>query len=46
MSVGSIVGGFIPGIWGGSYFSFEGLFCSGIVALFGIFAGYKLGQMI
>ncbi len=44
MSVGTLVGGFLPALWGGDYFSLAGVLCSGIGGLAGIWAGYRLGQ--
>ena len=44
MSIGSIIGGFLPALWGGDYFSMAGILCSGIGGLAGIWLGFKVGQ--
>jgi predicted MFS family arabinose efflux permease len=36
MTIGSTLGGFIPNLWGTSFFSLAGLVWSGIGGLFGI----------
>jgi hypothetical protein len=46
MTVGSILGGFLPALWGGDLFSFSGLFCSGAGGILGIWMGYKLGNSL
>lgn len=42
MFVGSIVGGYIPVIFGVSIFSFWSLIGNGVGSIIGIIAGYKL----
>ncbi len=42
MTVGSVVGGYVPSIWGAGIFSFASLFGSGIGGALGIFIAYKL----
>jgi uncharacterized membrane protein YeaQ/YmgE (transglycosylase-associated protein family) len=42
--VGSIVGGFVPELWGASAFGLWAVITSTIGALIGIWAGVKLGQ--
>jgi hypothetical protein len=44
--VGSTLGGFLPNLWGGSLFSFSGLFCSTAGGLLGIWIGYKIGNSL
>lgn len=41
MIVGSIVGGYLPALWGGNVFSMSSLFLSALGAFVGIWAGYK-----
>lgn len=41
MTLGSITGGLIPGLWGSGYLSMSGFACSGLGALFGIWLGVK-----
>jgi len=40
--IGSIVGGYIPILWGGSLFSIASILCGTVGGLFGISAGYKI----
>lgn len=44
MTVGSIIGGYIPILFGVDMFSYFSVLTSGIGALLGIFIGYKLNQ--
>lgn len=44
MFVGSIVGGYVPLIWGGSTFSFSSVLLAGVGGFTGIYAGYKLSR--
>lgn len=46
MFVGSTVAGFIPELWGSSFLSMAGFFCSVAGALIGIWAGYKLANSL
>ena len=46
MFVGSAVGGYVPTFWGADLFSFSGLFGSFVGSLVGVWAAYKLYQMI
>lgn len=46
LGVGSTVGGYVPTLWGGDLISFSGLFGSFIGGMVGIWAAYKLNQMI
>ena len=43
MFVGSTLGGILPALWGGDVFSY--IIFSGIGALAGIWAGYKLSNL-
>jgi uncharacterized membrane protein YeaQ/YmgE (transglycosylase-associated protein family) len=46
MIVGSVVGGYLPTLFGADYFSMASVIVSTIGALFGIYVGYKLGQWL
>lgn len=45
MIVGSAVGGFIPTLWGDSYFSLSSIIFTAIGGFLGIWLGFKLGNM-
>jgi uncharacterized membrane protein YeaQ/YmgE (transglycosylase-associated protein family) len=40
--IGSVVGGFIPALWGAGTFSFSSIIFSSLGAMAGIFVAYKL----
>jgi hypothetical protein len=42
--VGSIAGGYLPVLWGGSVFSITSILTSTAGGLLGIFLGYQIGQ--
>lgn len=44
MFVGSIIGGYIPVLFGASLFSFSSLIGNGLGSIVGIIAGYKLAS--
>ena len=44
MIAGSIIGGYVPAIFGISLFSFASILMSGIGAILGVWIGYKLGE--
>lgn len=44
--LGSIAGGYIPLLWGGSVFSLSSIFLSGAGALVGIWLGFKVAQKL
>jgi hypothetical protein len=44
--LGSIVGGYLPLLWGGSVFSLSSIFLSGVGALVGIWFGFKVSQRL
>ncbi|MFH0937132.1 MAG: hypothetical protein V1808_02480 [Candidatus Daviesbacteria bacterium] len=44
MIIGSIIGGYIPLLFGASMFSYISVLTSGLGAILGIFIGYKLSQ--
>jgi hypothetical protein len=44
--LGSIVGGYVPLLWGGSVFSFSSIIFSAIGAFAGIWLGLKVTQQL
>ena len=46
MLVGSTVGGYVPSLWGADMISFSGLFGSFIGGIAGVWAAWKINQMI
>jgi hypothetical protein len=44
MIFGSLIGGYVPLIWGESAFSMSSIIFSGIGALVGVWVGYKIGM--
>ncbi|MFA6463686.1 MAG: hypothetical protein WCV55_01620 [Candidatus Paceibacterota bacterium] len=44
MTIGSIIGGYIPMLWGEGSFSMSALVFSSIFAIVGIIVGFKIGQ--
>jgi len=42
MFVGGIIGGYIPLIWGSSYFSFSSIIFNAIGALVGIWVAFRI----
>lgn len=46
MTIGSIVGGYVPVLWGADTFSMSSIVFSSIFAIVGIFVGFKIGQEI
>ena len=42
MGLGGAIGGYIPILWGDTYFSFASLLCNAIGAIVGIFIAFKL----
>ncbi len=44
MIVGSMLGGFVPLLWGGSAFSFAGIIWNAIGGFVGIYVGYKFSN--
>ncbi|MFA5830577.1 MAG: hypothetical protein WC878_01980 [Candidatus Paceibacterota bacterium] len=44
MSVGMVIGGYLPLLWGGSEFSVSGILFSGIGGIVGIWIGWKFSQ--
>ena len=46
MFIGSIIGGYIPVLFGADFISFASVFWSGVGAIIGIIAGYKVAQAL
>ena len=44
MTLGSIIGGYVPALFGADAFSFWGLITSAIGGIAGIWVGYKISQ--
>ncbi len=42
--IGSIVGGYLPSLWGASIFSFQSVIFSAIGGGLGLWLGYKIGD--
>lgn len=42
--VGSVLGGYLPSLWGSDVFSMWSLLFSGVGAMLGIWMGYKMGD--
>ena len=46
MTVGSIIGGYIPVLWGAGIFSYSSVLFSGIGAIIGVWIGYKFSDYL
>ena len=44
MTIGSVVGGYLPLLWGGDTFSMSSIVLSSVFAIVGIWFGFKIGQ--
>lgn len=44
MTIGSIIGGYIPVLWGAGLLSYSSVFFSGVGAILGIIIVYKLSS--
>ena len=44
MVIGSLAGGYLPVLWGGSALSFSSIIFSGIGGILGVYLGYKLSK--
>jgi hypothetical protein len=44
LTVGSVVGNYLPLLWGGDTLSMSSLLLSAVGGLLGIWAGYKIGD--
>ncbi len=45
MIIGSVIGGYIPVMWGGSEISFSSVILTAVGGFLGIWVGFKLGQL-
>ncbi len=45
MSVGSILGSWLPALWGASWMSLTSVLLGGVGGVLGIWAGYKISKM-
>ena len=46
MSIGSVVGSYVPALWGGDTFSMSSLVLGSVFAIVGIWVGFRIGQSI
>ena len=44
LTVGSLVGGYLPTLWGGDLLSFSGIILSAVGGFAGIWLGYRFGE--
>jgi hypothetical protein len=44
MTFGSLIGGYVPALWGGDAFSVSGIIWSGVGGILGIWFGFKMGS--
>ncbi len=44
MTIGSVIGGYIPTLWGAGIFSYSSILFSGIGAILGVWIGFKLSN--
>jgi uncharacterized membrane protein YeaQ/YmgE (transglycosylase-associated protein family) len=44
MAVGSIIGGYVPSLWGAGMLSFSSIFTSGAGALVGLWLAFRLSK--
>ncbi len=44
MFVGSLLGGYVPLLWGTDAFSLAGVICGGIGAFIGVWLGWKISR--
>ena len=44
MTIGSIIGGYIPSLWGAGLFSYSSILFSGIGGILGVWIGFKLSD--
>ena len=43
--IGSTIGSVLPSLWGAGMFSFSSILLSAVGGIFGIWAGFKVGNM-
>jgi len=44
VTIGGLIGGYIPVLWGGSAFSIGSILWSGVGSMIGIYLGFKFGE--
>lgn len=44
MTIGSIIGGYIPMLWGAGFFSYSSVLFSGVGGILGVIIAYKLSS--
>jgi hypothetical protein len=44
MTIGSLIGGFVPSLWNAGMFSLSGVIFTAIGGFAGIYIGFKLGE--
>jgi hypothetical protein len=44
--IGSLIGGYIPALWGASLLSYSSVFLSGVGGIIGIGIGLKIGRLL
>ena len=45
-TVGSVIGGYVPTLWGGDFLSYSGVFFSGLGGILGVFFAVQLARMM
>jgi hypothetical protein len=44
MVIGSVLGGYLPALWGGSVFSVTSILCGGLGGIIGIWVAWKISR--
>ncbi len=44
MTIGSVIGGYIPALWGAGLFSYSSVLLSGLGGILGVWIGFKLSS--